>query len=157
MRVSLYNCALSTIVSPTVLCQLSRLQLCFVNFCVSLPLVMCCSYRGGEDCSSPLSIIYVAVQLARIITMTLTSLVDETAFLSVENIIVFIIGFRLTGGYQCLQGTCCLHLSVNVEQYVPLQHCNHKTIWCHNPQCDCSAMKTANLILDYSTCFFPFL
>ena len=65
--------------------------------------------------------------------MTPTSLVDETAFLSVENIVVFIIGFSLTGGYHCLQGTCCLHLSLNVEQYVPLKYCNDKTIWCHNP------------------------
>jgi len=88
--------------------------------------------------------------------MTLTSLVNETAFLSVENIIVFITGFCLTGGYHCLQGTCCLHLCLNMEQCIPLKHCNHKTIWCHNPQCDCSAMKTANLILDYSTCFFLF-
>jgi len=90
---------------------------------------------------------------ARIITMPLTSLVNETAILSVENNIVFIIGFCLTGGYHCLQGTCCLQLSLNVGQYVPLRHCNHKTIWCHNPQCDRSAMKTANLILDYSVSF----
>jgi hypothetical protein len=91
---------------------------------------------------------------ATIITMPLTSLVNGTAFLSVENNIVFIIGFCLTGGYHCLQGTCCLQLSLNVEQCTPLRHCNHKTIWCHNPQCDLSAMKTANHILDYSTCFF---
>jgi hypothetical protein len=52
---------------------------------------------------------------ARVIIMALTSLVDETAFLSIENIFVITIAFCVTGGYHYLQGTCCLHLPLNVE------------------------------------------
>ena len=121
-------------------CRLS-LYNCFVNSCISncalstiaSPSHLSCVAATGKVRTVPLRCpkFMLLPNFARIITMTQTSLVNEIALLSVENI-VFIIGFCLTGGYHCLQGTCCLQLSLNVKQCIPLKHCNHKTIWCHN-------------------------